>query len=100
MIHKVAWIHLGMQEMERLGYRNHFLSLIRALEETPPPLGVWPHALARVASLPDVIFEVLRSNPKLVPSEDTESEEEAAEDTGVSQKRKRYDDSESLSLSG
>jgi Ran GTPase-activating protein (RanGAP) involved in mRNA processing and transport len=59
-----------MQEIERLGYRNRFRSLIRAPKETRPPLGVWPRALARVAILPDVIFEVLRSKPSLVPSRD------------------------------
>jgi hypothetical protein len=77
-----------MQEMERLGHRNSFRSLIRAPEERLPPLGVWPRALARVATLPDVIFEVLRSKPKLVPSEDEEGKE-AVTDTG---KRKRGDD--------
>jgi Ran GTPase-activating protein (RanGAP) involved in mRNA processing and transport len=80
-----------MQEMERLGYRNRFHSLIRAPEDRLPPLGVWPGALARVATLPDAIFEVLRSKPKLVPSEDTEGKE-AAEDTGVPKKRKRGDE--------
>jgi hypothetical protein len=66
--------HAGgwMQEMERLGYRNRFLPLICAPKERLPPLGVWLRALARVATLPDVIFEVLRSKPSLVPSEDTE----------------------------
>jgi hypothetical protein len=78
-----------MQEMEYLGYRNRFRPLIRAPEESLPPCGIWPHALARVASLPaDVIFRVLCSKPSLVPSEDTEGEEEAAEDTGVPKKRK------------
>jgi Ran GTPase-activating protein (RanGAP) involved in mRNA processing and transport len=84
-----------MQEMERLRYRNLFLPLIRAPKERLPPRGVWPHALARVATLPDVIFEVLCSKPNLVPSEDTEGkeqEEEAAEDTGVPKKRKRGDE--------
>jgi hypothetical protein len=108
-----------MQEMESLGYRNRFLSLIRAPKESLPPLGVWPHALARVAKFPDVIFEVLRFKPKLVPSEDTGEEEaadfpsedtggdkevaeapsedmggnkEAAEDTGTPKKRKRGDE--------
>jgi Ran GTPase-activating protein (RanGAP) involved in mRNA processing and transport len=80
-----------MQEMERLGYRNRFLTLIRAPKERLPPRGVWPCALARVAALPDVIFEVLRSKPSLVPSEDTEGKE-AAEDTGVLNKRKRGDE--------
>jgi hypothetical protein len=65
--------------------------MIRAPKETLPPLGIWPPALARVASLPNVIFEVLRSNPTLVPSEDTEDEVDAAEDTGVPTKRKRGD---------
>jgi Ran GTPase-activating protein (RanGAP) involved in mRNA processing and transport len=77
-----------MQEIERLGYRNRFRSLIRAPEEKLPPRGIWPHALARVATLPDVIFEVLRSEPKLVPSEDEEGKE-AAKDTG---KRKHGDE--------
>jgi hypothetical protein len=58
-----------VQEMERLGYRNRFLSLIRAPPERLPPLGVWSHALAQAATLPpDVIFDVLRSKPSLVPS--------------------------------
>jgi Ran GTPase-activating protein (RanGAP) involved in mRNA processing and transport len=78
-----GWI----QEMERLGYRNRFLSLIRAPKESLPPLGVWPHALAREAALPDVVFEVLRSNPSLVPSGSAKGKE-VVEDTGVSNKRK------------
>jgi Ran GTPase-activating protein (RanGAP) involved in mRNA processing and transport len=82
-----GWI----QEMERLGYRNRFRPLIRAPKERLPPLGVWPHALARVAILPDVIFEVLRSKANLVPSEDTEGKE-AAKATGVPKKRKRGDE--------
>jgi hypothetical protein len=77
-----------MQEMERLGYRNRFLHLIRAPTERLPHLGLWPHALARVATLPNVIFEVLRSKPKLVQSEDTEGKEDVAEDNGVPKKRK------------
>jgi hypothetical protein len=81
-----------MQEMERLGYRNRFRTLIHAPTERHLPRGVWPYALARVAMLPDVIFEVLRSKPSLVPSEDTAGKEEAAEDTGVPTKRKRVDE--------
>jgi hypothetical protein len=61
-----------MQKMERVGYRNCFLLLIRAPKERLPPRGVWPRALARVATLPDVIFEVLHSKPGLVQSEDTD----------------------------
>jgi hypothetical protein len=71
-----------MKEMERLGYRNRFLPLIRAPKERLPPLGFWPHALARVATLPDIIFAVLRSKPSLVPSEDTDGKEAASKDTG------------------
>jgi hypothetical protein len=80
-----------MQEIERLGYRNRFLPWIRAPKERLPPRGVWPRALAQVATLPDVIFEVLRSKPSLVPSEDTGGKE-AAEDTGVPTKRKCCDE--------
>jgi Ran GTPase-activating protein (RanGAP) involved in mRNA processing and transport len=71
-----------MQAMERLGYRNRFLPLIRAPKERQLPRGVWSHALARVATLPDVIFKVLRSKPSLVPSEGTEGKE-AAQNTSV-----------------
>jgi hypothetical protein len=85
-----------MQEMERLGYRNRFSPLIRAPAESLPPRGIWPHALvntlARVATLPDVIFEVLPSKPSLVPSEDREGDEEVAEDTGVPKERKHGDE--------
>ncbi len=79
-----------MQEMERLGYRNRVLPLIRAPKERRPPRGVWPHAVAGAATLPDVIFEVLCSKPSLVPSEDTEGKG-GAKDTGVATKRKRGD---------
>jgi Ran GTPase-activating protein (RanGAP) involved in mRNA processing and transport len=82
-----GWMH----EMERLGYRNRFLSLIRAPKERLPPRGVWPRALTWAATLPDVIFEVLRSKPNLVPSDDTGGKE-ATEDTGVPTKRKRGDE--------
>ena len=80
-----------MQEMECVGYRSRFRSLLRAPKEKLPPRSVWPHALARVATLPDVIFEVLRSKPNFVPSEDTDGKE-AAEDTGVPTNRKRSDE--------
>jgi hypothetical protein len=80
-----------MQEVERLGYRNHFLPLIRVPIERLPPRGIWSHALARAAILPDVVFEVLRSKPNLVPSEGTGCKE-AAEDTGVPKKRKLGDE--------
>jgi hypothetical protein len=70
-----------MQEMESLGYRNRFRPMIRAPNERLPR-GVWPHALARVVTFPDAIFEVLRSKPSLVSSEDVEGEE-AADDTDI-----------------
>jgi Ran GTPase-activating protein (RanGAP) involved in mRNA processing and transport len=79
------------QEMERLGYRNRFRPLIRAPKEKLPPSGVWSHALARVGTLPDAIFDVLCSKPSLVPSEDTGGKK-AAEDTSVPRKRKRGDE--------
>jgi Ran GTPase-activating protein (RanGAP) involved in mRNA processing and transport len=79
-----------MREIKRLGYRNRFPPMIRAPKERLPPRGVWPHALARVATLPDVIFEVLRSKPSLVPSS-TEGKE-AAKHTSVPKKRKRGDE--------
>jgi hypothetical protein len=79
-----------MQEVERFGYRNHFLPLIRAPKEKLPPRGVWPGALARAATLPAVIFEVLFSKPNVVPPEDTEGMEAA--DTGAPEKRKRGDE--------
>jgi hypothetical protein len=42
-------------------------------------------------TIPDVIFEVLRSKPDLVATEDTEGKEEAVKDTGVPQIRKHDD---------
>jgi hypothetical protein len=80
-----------MQEMEHLGYLNRFRLLLRAPKERLPPRGVWPCALALAATLPDVIFEVLRSKPSLVPSEETGGKE-AINDIGVPTKRKRCDE--------
>jgi hypothetical protein len=83
-----GWLDAGNGAV---GIPKRFLLLIRTPEETDRPRGVWVHALARVAILPDVIFEVLRSKPSLVPSEDSEGKE-AAKDTGVQTKRKRGDE--------
>jgi hypothetical protein len=80
-----------LQELERVGYRNRLTALIRAPKEGLPPLSVWPLVLARVNTHPDVIFQVLRSKPHLVPSEDTEGKE-ATKDTGVPKKRKHGDE--------
>jgi hypothetical protein len=52
-----------MKEMERLGYRNCFLPSIRAPIERLPSHGMWSHALARVATYPDVIFRCSVPNP-------------------------------------
>jgi hypothetical protein len=69
-----------MQEVKGLGYRNRCLTLIRAPKEALAPLGVWPRALARVATYPDFMFEVLCSIPSFVPSEVTKPKD-AAKDT-------------------
>jgi hypothetical protein len=81
----------GCRKWNILAYRNSFRSLIRAPTERLLPRGIWPDALSRVATLPDVIFEVLRSKPSLVPSEDTEGKE-AAKDTCVARKCKCGDE--------
>jgi hypothetical protein len=71
-----------MQEMESLICRNRFLSLTHSTTESLPRRGICSHALARVAPWPDVIFEVLRSIPSLVPP---------AKGTDVPKKRKYID---------
>jgi Ran GTPase-activating protein (RanGAP) involved in mRNA processing and transport len=70
------------QEMKFLGQRNRFTPLLKASDppETSPRLGIWSRALGKVAIEPDVLFYVLRSNPKLVGS------------AGGSKKRKRDGD--------
>jgi hypothetical protein len=65
-----GWMQEMMQEMKSLGYRNHLLYLMRAPKKTLPPRGLWPRALARDGILPDVIFDVLRSQPSLASSGD------------------------------
>jgi hypothetical protein len=55
-----------MQGMQFLGDRNRFLSLMRAPLNDPLPRGLWPHALAKVATRQDVLMHVLRSKPNLV----------------------------------
>jgi Ran GTPase-activating protein (RanGAP) involved in mRNA processing and transport len=54
-----------VQEMDNFGYRNRFLYMIRVPKERLLPRGIWPHALSRVATLPDAIFELLRSKSQL-----------------------------------
>jgi Ran GTPase-activating protein (RanGAP) involved in mRNA processing and transport len=55
-----------MQGMQFLGDRNRFLSLMRAPLNDPLPRGLWPHALAKVATRRAVLMHVLRSKPNLV----------------------------------
>jgi hypothetical protein len=71
-----------IQEINSLGHRNRFTPLLKASDQpsTSPRLGIWSHALAKVATEPDVLFHVLRNKPKLVGS------------TGGSKKRKRHDE--------
>jgi hypothetical protein len=72
------------QEMKYLGQRNRFAPLLKTsdpTEDTSPRLGIWSRALGKVATEPDVLFYVLRSNPKLVGSA-----------VGGSKKRKRDGD--------
>jgi Ran GTPase-activating protein (RanGAP) involved in mRNA processing and transport len=64
-----------MQEVQYLGYRNRFRPLVRASVGTAPPLGLWSHALAKGAALPDALFYVLRSKPSLVLSAVTDNDE-------------------------
>jgi Ran GTPase-activating protein (RanGAP) involved in mRNA processing and transport len=55
-----------MQSMQYLADRNRFLSLLRATLDDPPPRGLWPHALAKVAARRDILMYVLGSKPNLV----------------------------------
>jgi hypothetical protein len=61
--------------VQYLGYRNRFRPLVRASVGTAPPLGLWSHALAKGAALPDALFYVLRSKPSLVLSAVTDNDE-------------------------
>jgi hypothetical protein len=67
------------QELNFLGQRNRFTSLLKASDPlgASPRLGIWSRALAKVATEVDVLFHVLRNKPKLVGS------------AGGSKKRKR-----------
>jgi Ran GTPase-activating protein (RanGAP) involved in mRNA processing and transport len=56
-----GWI----EEMKYVGYRNSFLPLLRAPVNNPAIGGIWSHSLAKVATLPDVLFHVLRAKPDL-----------------------------------
>lgn len=83
--------HITDVELDDNPIGNEGVSLLARALGKLPPRGVWPHALARVATLTNVIFEVLCSKPSLVPSAETEGKE-VAECTGVPKKRKRVDE--------
>ncbi len=51
-----------MHEIQYLGFRNHFLPLLLENADPAPPLGIWSHALSKVATFPDALFRVLRSS--------------------------------------
>jgi Ran GTPase-activating protein (RanGAP) involved in mRNA processing and transport len=53
-----------LQEMQYVGYRNSFLPFVSAPLDNPAR-GIWSHSLAKVATLPDVLFYVLRAKPGL-----------------------------------
>jgi Ran GTPase-activating protein (RanGAP) involved in mRNA processing and transport len=54
-----------LQEIKFLGQRNRITPL---LTDASLWLGIWPRALAKVATEPDVLFYVLCNKPKLVGS--------------------------------
>jgi Ran GTPase-activating protein (RanGAP) involved in mRNA processing and transport len=58
------------QEIKVLGHRNRFTPLLKASDpsDSSQQLGIWPRALAKVSTEPDVLFHVLRNKPKLVGS--------------------------------
>jgi Ran GTPase-activating protein (RanGAP) involved in mRNA processing and transport len=59
------------RELKFLGRRNQFTPLLKASQppgSTSPQLGIWSLALAKVATVPDVLFHVLCNKPKLVRS--------------------------------
>jgi hypothetical protein len=64
-------------EIPTIGVPKPLSPLIRVPKERLPPHGVWPRALARLATLPDIIFEVLRTKPNLVPFEDSKGKKAA-----------------------
>jgi hypothetical protein len=51
-----------------LGHRNRFTPLLKVAD--PPNasqhLGLWPRAMAKVATEPDLLFHVIFNMPKLV----------------------------------
>jgi Ran GTPase-activating protein (RanGAP) involved in mRNA processing and transport len=69
------------RELKYLGHRNRFTPLLKVSvpPDASPHLGIWPRALAKVATEPDVLFHVIHNMPKLVGF------------AGGSKKRKRND---------
>jgi Ran GTPase-activating protein (RanGAP) involved in mRNA processing and transport len=56
------------RELKYLGHRNRFTPLLKVAD--PPNasqhLGLWPRAMAKVATEPDLLFHVIFNMPKLV----------------------------------
>jgi hypothetical protein len=85
----IPLLHLDLRDNYNASER-----VVLALAESLPGIKVLQRldlSWRRVATFPDVIFEVLRSKPNLIPSEDTGGKE-AAKDTGVTKKRKCGDE--------
>jgi hypothetical protein len=70
------------QEINFLGHRNRFTSLLKASDPpgTSAWLGIWPRALAKVSTEPNVLFHVLRNTPKLVGSAGDDSKKRKRDD--------------------
>jgi hypothetical protein len=56
------------RELKYLGHRNRFTPLLKASDplDASPHIGIWPRALAKVATEPNVLFHVIHNMPKLV----------------------------------
>jgi hypothetical protein len=80
------------QELQFLGYRNRFLPSVSAPFETNLQRGLWSHTLAKVATLPDVLYYALRSKPGLVPSGDNNNDDDDDDDDGGGDTKKRKRD--------
>jgi Ran GTPase-activating protein (RanGAP) involved in mRNA processing and transport len=73
------------KELGFILYRNKFSRLIQDSDtDNRASLGLWPHALARVARRPDVLFHVLTSKAGLV---------RAKPKPGKASKKRKHDDS-------
>lgn len=84
-----------MQEIHYFGFRNHCLPLVQEDGDPHPPLGIWFHALIKVATFTDVLFRVLRSsNAAWITSVEADDNDDSdpilnTDDNDASKKRKR-----------